>query len=69
MVGMAFVVPAAFFWKKGWIQKQHKPAIVGLAALIGFQVSCFSSVAHSQGALGWYMVKSGLDVCITQSLF
>eukprot|EP00042_Codosiga_hollandica_P038605 m.315414 g.315414 ORF g.315414 m.315414 type:complete len:273 (-) comp55437_c1_seq2:64-882(-) len=50
MVGLLFVVPAAVFWKKGWIRKQHRGAMILAAGLIGFQ-----------GALGWYMVKSGLD--------
>lgn len=50
LVGLAFVLPAAVFWGKGWLLPQHKKSIVGLAGLIGFQ-----------GVLGWYMVKSGLD--------
>lgn len=49
-VGLAFVVPMAAFWLKGWIKPQYKKAMLGFGALIGFQ-----------GALGWYMVKSGLD--------
>jgi hypothetical protein len=37
-VGLAFVVPMAAFWLKGWIKPQYKKAMLGFGALIGFQV-------------------------------
>lgn len=49
-VGVAFLLPAAYFMKKGWISKAMKPRLLGFTALLGFQ-----------GFLGWYMVKSGLE--------
>ncbi|XP_056004711.1 cytochrome c oxidase assembly protein COX15 homolog [Ostrea edulis] len=49
MVGVAFLVPAAYFLSKGWINTGLKRRLVLNTALLGFQ-----------GFLGWYMVKSGL---------
>ncbi|PVD39440.1 hypothetical protein C0Q70_02071 [Pomacea canaliculata] len=48
--GIAFILPAVYFWRKGWISKAMKPRLIIYAALLGFQ-----------GFLGWYMVKSGLE--------
>eukprot|EP00794_Sanderia_malayensis_P005613 gene5613-6304_t len=48
-IGLAFLLPAAYFWKKGWISKALKPRLV-----------IFGSLLLGQGLLGWYMVKSGL---------
>ena len=50
LTGVVFLLPAAYFLKKGWISKALKPRMVAFAALLGFQ-----------GFLGWYMVKSGLE--------
>lgn len=50
VVGLAFVIPAGIFWAKGWIRPVFKKWILACGSLIGFQ-----------GALGWYMVKSGMD--------
>lgn len=50
MIGVAFLVPAAFFLSKGWVNRSLKFRLAGNAALLGFQ-----------GFLGWYMVKSGLQ--------
>ncbi|KAL8568000.1 Cytochrome c oxidase assembly protein cox15 [Nucella lapillus] len=49
-VGLAFLLPAAYFLRKGWISKALKPRLAIYAGLLGFQ-----------GFLGWYMVKSGLE--------
>lgn len=48
-VGFAFAVPLAFFWLRGYLPQSLKPKLVGLLVLGGLQ-----------GALGWYMVRSGL---------
>lgn len=37
--GMAFLLPAAFFWAKGWFSKPLKARAGVYAVLIGFQVS------------------------------
>ncbi|KAK7110218.1 heme A synthase COX15-like [Littorina saxatilis] len=49
-VGLAFILPALYFLRKGWISKALKPRLAVFAGLLGFQ-----------GFLGWYMVKSGLQ--------
>jgi len=48
-VGLAFFIPAVFFWRKGWFAKGMKPRLLLYGTLLG-----------GQGLLGWYMVKSGL---------
>lgn len=49
-VGLAFIFPALYFLRKGWISRAMKPRLAVYASLLGFQ-----------GFLGWYMVKSGLE--------
>lgn len=50
LVGVAFYLPAGYFWYKGWFNKGLKMRVVVFGALL-----------LSQGLMGWYMVKSGLD--------
>ncbi|XP_028917287.1 cytochrome c oxidase assembly protein COX15 homolog [Ornithorhynchus anatinus] len=50
LVGLAYILPAAFFWRKGWLTRGLKGRVLALCGLV-----CF------QGLLGWYMVKSGLE--------
>jgi 2-oxoglutarate dehydrogenase complex dehydrogenase (E1) component-like enzyme len=38
LTGVVFLLPAAYFLKKGWISKALKPRMVAFAALLGFQV-------------------------------
>ncbi|MEP2735302.1 MAG: COX15/CtaA family protein [Erythrobacter sp.] len=49
LIGMAFALPLAWFWVKGAIPQGYKPRLFAMLALIGLQ-----------GALGWYMVSSGV---------
>ncbi|MCJ8191938.1 COX15/CtaA family protein [Sphingomicrobium aestuariivivum] len=49
LVGLAFAVPLAWFWIRKAIPKGYKPRLLALLAL-----------GASQGALGWFMVQSGL---------
>lgn len=49
LIGLAFALPLAFFWVRGWLEPKLKPRLLGLLVLGG-----------SQGALGWWMVASGL---------
>ena len=49
LIGVAFLVPFIALWFAGYIPRQLLPRLLGLFALGGLQ-----------GALGWYMVKSGL---------
>jgi cytochrome c oxidase assembly protein subunit 15 len=48
-IGFAFLVPFIGFWLAGYIPRALLPRLIGLFLLGGLQ-----------GALGWYMVKSGL---------
>ncbi|WP_260483777.1 COX15/CtaA family protein [Sphingomicrobium flavum] len=49
LLGLAFALPLAWFWIRKAIPKGYKPRLLALLAL-----------GASQGALGWYMVQSGL---------
>ena len=49
LIGVAFLVPFVAFWFAGYIPRALLPRLLGLFVLGGLQ-----------GALGWYMVKSGL---------
>lgn len=49
LIGVAFAVPLAVFWWRGWLDRPLK-ARLSLALLLG----------GAQGVLGWLMVKSGL---------
>lgn len=48
-VGLVFALPLAFFWLSGRLEGHLKPKLVALLALGGLQ-----------GAIGWWMVASGL---------
>ena len=49
MIGLAFALPLLIFWVKKQIPQGDKGKLIGLLILGG-----------AQGALGWFMVKSGL---------
>jgi heme a synthase len=49
VIGLAFVIPAAYFIARRKVSRRFAFALGGIGALIGFQ-----------GFLGWWMVKSGL---------
>ena len=48
-IGLAFALPLAWFWWRGAIPAGYKPRLVVLLLLGGLQ-----------GAVGWWMVKSGI---------
>jgi heme a synthase len=48
-IGLAFALPLAWFWARGQIPAGFKPRLVALLAL-----------GALQGAVGWWMVKSGI---------
>jgi len=50
-VGFIFAVPLIILWAAGCIERKLKPRLVGILALGGLQ-----------GAIGWWMVMSGLSV-------
>ncbi len=49
LVGVVMAAPLAYFWLSGRLESHLKPKLLGLLALGGFQ-----------GAVGWWMVTSGL---------
>jgi cytochrome c oxidase assembly protein subunit 15 len=49
LIGVVFFVPFVAFWNAGYIPRNLLPRLLGLFLLGGLQ-----------GAIGWYMVKSGL---------
>jgi cytochrome c oxidase assembly protein subunit 15 len=49
LIGLAFFVPLAWFWMRGKLDRPLAWKLLGVFALGGLQ-----------GAIGWYMVKSGL---------
>ncbi|KAI7823337.1 COX15/CtaA family [Gamsiella multidivaricata] len=49
-IGVAFILPGLYFASRGMLSKNIARRSLIIGGLIGFQ-----------GALGWYMVKSGLD--------
>ncbi|SPO31952.1 related to COX15 - cytochrome oxidase assembly factor [Ustilago trichophora] len=49
VIGVAFVLPAAFFVTRKWVGQGTRWKLLAIAGGIGFQ-----------GFLGWFMVKSGL---------
>lgn len=50
LIGLAFFLPLVFFWAKGYLHKDWKPALIVLLIL-----------GANQGFLGWIMVQSGLE--------
>ncbi|XP_053189325.1 cytochrome c oxidase assembly protein COX15 homolog [Scomber japonicus] len=50
LVGLAYILPTMYFWKKGYFNRSMKGRVLGLCGFVFFQ-----------GLLGWYMVKSGLE--------
>ena len=49
LIGIAYALPLLWFWMRGKIPKGYKLKLLGIFVLGGLQ-----------GAMGWYMVKSGL---------
>lgn len=58
IIGLAFALPLAWFWAKQAIPAGFKLRLVGLLALGGLQ-----------GAVGWWMVQSGLTQDVKVSHF
>ncbi|MFM2301371.1 MAG: hypothetical protein RLZZ84_1107 [Pseudomonadota bacterium] len=57
-IGLAFALPLAWFWIKGQVPQGYRGRLIGLLALGGLQ-----------GAVGWWMVKSGLTHDVKVSHF
>lgn len=49
-IGTALALVTAFYWAKERIPQGYKPRLLGLVALVGLQ-----------GAVGWWMVQSGIQ--------
>ncbi|KAI0291927.1 cytochrome oxidase assembly protein-domain-containing protein [Multifurca ochricompacta] len=50
VIGLAFVLPLAYFTFRQRLSRSLRGPLIGMAALLG-----------AQGVLGWYMVQSGLE--------
>ena len=57
-IGMVFALPLVWFWLRGAIPAGYKPRLVALLAL-----------GALQGAVGWWMVKSGISHDVKVSHF
>lgn len=57
-IGLAFAAPLAWFWVRGRIPHGYKPRLLALLAL-----------GALQGAVGWWMVKSGISQDVKVSHF
>ena len=57
-VGLVVAIPLAFFWLSGRLERHLKPKLLGLFALGGLQ-----------GAIGWWMVASGLSERVSVSQY
>ncbi|KXF77680.1 heme A synthase [Paramesorhizobium deserti] len=57
-VGFLVAIPLAFFWFTGRLQRGLKPRLLGILALGGLQ-----------GAIGWWMVASGLSERVSVSQY
>jgi heme a synthase len=49
VIGLALLLPLIWYWVRGAIPAGYKPRLIALVALVGLQ-----------GAVGWWMVTSGL---------
>ena len=58
LIGIAFLLPLIFFAVKGWVGRRLGVKLFGLFLLGG-----------AQGALGWYMVQSGLTARVDVSQY
>ncbi|MDE8651739.1 COX15/CtaA family protein [Novosphingobium album (ex Liu et al. 2023)] len=58
LIGLAFALPLAWFWYRRTIPLGYKPRLLALLALGGLQ-----------GAVGWWMVSSGLSQDVKVSHF
>lgn len=58
LIGFAFALPLAWYWVRGRIPAGYKPRLLALLALGGLQ-----------GAVGWWMVSSGLTQDVKVSHF
>jgi len=58
LIGLAFALPLAWFWLKRQIPTGYKPRLLALLALGGLQ-----------GAIGWWMVQSGITHDVKVSHF
>ena len=50
-LGIVFAVPYAYFVRKGYLTRQ-----------LGLRLSALFAMGAAQGLVGWWMVKSGLQV-------
>uniref|UniRef100_A0A8C8WXD3 Cytochrome c oxidase assembly homolog COX15 n=1 Tax=Panthera leo TaxID=9689 RepID=A0A8C8WXD3_PANLE len=54
LVGLTYILPAAYFWRKGWLSRGMKGRVLALCGLVCFQVSQYRLAAHLGSALVLY---------------
>lgn len=50
LVGLAYILPAAYFWRKGWLTHGMKGRVLALCGLVCFQVR-FTQVWETRDVL------------------
>jgi heme a synthase len=58
LIGVVFLLPFVWFWRRGWVTRRLALALAGIFALGGIQ-----------GAVGWWMVASGLAERVSVSQY
>ena len=54
VLGLVFAVPASYFAYRGWVN-----------GALGTRLGLLFAMGATQGLVGWWMVRSGLEVCQT----
>uniref|UniRef100_A0A9L0K6Z7 Cytochrome c oxidase assembly homolog COX15 n=1 Tax=Equus asinus TaxID=9793 RepID=A0A9L0K6Z7_EQUAS len=44
LVGLVYILPAAYFWRKGWLSRAMKGRVLALCGLVCFQVRLFNGL-------------------------
>uniref|UniRef100_U3KN72 Cytochrome c oxidase assembly homolog COX15 n=1 Tax=Oryctolagus cuniculus TaxID=9986 RepID=U3KN72_RABIT len=52
IVGLAYILPAAYFWRKGWLNRGMKGRVLALCGLVCFQVRLIQGSGLEEGQPG-----------------
>ncbi|KTG34756.1 hypothetical protein cypCar_00021468, partial [Cyprinus carpio] len=55
LVGLAYILPTVYFWKRGYFSRSMKPRVLGLCGFVVFQ---YRLAAHLGSALLLYLLQS-----------
>lgn len=56
-VGLAYILPAAYFWRKGWLNRGMKGRVLALCGLVCFQVRFISRLGNQSYSKGLELFK------------